>query len=69
MKKEEKMKVKAVIEKLRLCTGHEVYHATLPTLPGPIPICYGEGKTEKEAITDLNHRIKKDGFGDIYIAV
>lgn len=51
------MKVKAIIERVELRTGHKVYHATLPIMNSPVPIAYGEGKTKQEAIDDLNYRI------------
>lgn len=62
-------KVKAKIEKVKLVTGHIVYHATLPVMPMPVPLVYGEGITEKNALEDLNYRIKKDGFGNIIEAI
>lgn len=39
-------------EKVTLCTGHEVYHATHEST-----MAYGEGKTAKDAINDLKHRM------------
>lgn len=42
------------IEKVTLCTGHRVYHATHNKY-----LEYGEGKTKKEAINDLKKRINK----------
>jgi hypothetical protein len=39
------------VEKVTLCTGHKVYHATNPSF-----LAYGEGKTEAEAIKDFENR-------------